>query len=285
MKLLIVDGPGLHPSTGARALGAAFHRLGHDALVHPLGLHPQTWLHRHALGREARKILDSHLPDVVHVIGSDPFVAEAFAGHGVTVVHATLEKPSRVDWVIAPTRAGLTRIAGALPGGDSRAGYLPYAVEIGDDEPGVGSFVLAVVGSRDRKARRWVEEAAAALPHLPVRWEGDPSEARFVISMASRPESWPRGVAEAMAAGRAVVAGWSGAAPEFVLEGVTGFLSAPGDVRSLVSHMAQLWDQPEEAILMGLAGRAEARGHFGAEGQARTLLQWYRRAGVPRLAV
>ena len=103
--------------------------------------------------------------------------------------------------------------------------------------------------------------------------------------MRLREESWPAGLAEAMAAGRAVIAGWNGAATEFVLEGVNGYLSAPGDVASLAAHLRFLWDQPDEAAKMGFASREEAKAHFGAEEQVRTLMRWYLRAGVSRLAV
>ncbi|HVR83640.1 MAG TPA: hypothetical protein VMU54_04965, partial [Planctomycetota bacterium] len=64
-----------------------------------------------------------------------------------------------------------------------------------------------------------------------------------------------------------------------------GYLSAPGDIQSLAMHLQVLWSKPEEAVTLGLAGRDEAAAHFGSEEQVRTLMRWYLRAGVSRLAV
>jgi glycosyltransferase involved in cell wall biosynthesis len=168
---------------------------------------------------------------------------------------------------------------------DNLAACLPYPCEIGDDVPGVGDFVLALADKKDKTARKWIADAAALHPDIPIRFEGQPAEARFVVSMSSQEEIWPTGLAEAMSAGRAIISGWNGAATEFVLEGVNGFLSAPGDVASLGNHLRYLWDQPDEAAKMGFASRDEAKGHFSGEEQVKTLMRWYLRAGVSRLAV
>src|SRR5439155_22268796 len=103
------------------------------------------------------------------------------------------------------------------------------ALDLAETATGVGSYVLARFDPQDEDAARWVEEAAARLPDVPVRDEGDVRGARFLLYASSRPEAWPAGVAEAMAAGRPVIASWAGAASEFVGEAVSGFLYAPGD--------------------------------------------------------
>ena len=286
MRVLIVDGPGIHPATTARSLGFALHGLGHGVIVHPMRSRPETtWFNRSALGRDARKVLLGHNPDAVHVLSSDPRIAEAFLGNRVPVIHSTVDRPSKADWLIVPSQAALARLPASGPQREGRAAAIPFAIEIEDETPAPGDYALAVVDRADKQAQQWLKTASAAASHVPVRTEGDPREARFVISISSRAEAWPRGVAEAMAAARPVLAGWGGAAGEFVLEGVTGFLSAPGDVKSLSGHMAWLWDRPGEAMEMGLAGRHEARSCFGAEFQARALLRGYLRAGVSRLAV
>lgn len=284
MKILVIDGPGVHPRSAARALGGGLHRKGHGVIVHPIQLKELGWFPRHGIERRVSKILDVHQPDVIHVFTSEPWIADAFMGRGISVVHSTYDKPSRADWVIAPSQKGRAAMGGQGPG-DNLAACLPYPIEIGDDVPGTGDFVLALVDKKDRTARRWVNEAGALHKDIPIRFDGNPAEARFVLSFSSKEEIWPLGLAESMAAGRAVVAGWNGAATEFVLEGVTGFLSAPGDVASLASHLRYLWDQPDESAKMGFASREEAKGHFGGDEQVRTLMRWYLRAGVSRLAV
>jgi hypothetical protein len=284
MKILLIDGPGVHPRSSARALGGALHRKGHGVIVHPLPIGKLGWFPRHGIHKVVAKIFTVHHPDLIHVFSSEPWVAEAFMGRGISVVHSGFDRTSKADWNIAPSQKARARMGGQGPG-DNLASCLPYPVEIGDEPPVPGKFVLALADRKDRKARKWIAEAGAVHRDIPIRFEGDPAEARFVISMSSREELWPAGVAEAMAAGRAVIAGWNGAATEFVLEGVTGFLSAPGDTRSLATHLRYLWDQPDESSRLGLAGREEAMAHFGGEEQVRTLMRWYLRAGVSRLAV
>jgi hypothetical protein len=284
MNILIIDGPGVHPTSAARALGGALHRKGHGVIVHPVRLQDLGWFPRVGIEKRVSKILDIHHPDVIHVFSSEPWFADAFTGHGVSVVHAAHDRPSRADWVIAPSqkaRAGM----GGRGAGDNLAACLPYPIEIRDDVPGAGDYVLALADPRDKAARKWIAETAALQPDLPIRLEGDVSEARFVLYLSSRQEVWPAGVVEAMASGRAVVTAWVGVATEFVVEGVTGFLSAPGDVKSLASHVRYLWDQPDEAAKLGFASREEAKALFSGDEQVRTLLRWYLRAGVSRLAV
>jgi hypothetical protein len=284
MKILIIDGPGFHPRSSARALGGALHRKGHGVIVHPVPLQKMGWFPRFGLNKRVEKIFAVHHPDVIHVFSSEPWVADAFMGRGISVVHSGFDRPSSADWNIAPSQKARAQMAGQGPG-DNLAACLPYPVEIGDEPPAPGDFVLALADRKDKTARRWIAESGALHRDIPIRFEGDPTEARFVISMSSREELWPAGLAESMAAGRAVIAGWNSAATEFVLEGVTGFLSAPGDTQSLATHLRYLWDQPDEALRLGLAGREEAKAHFGGEEQVRTLLRWYLRAGVSRLAV
>jgi hypothetical protein len=284
MKILVIDGPGVHPRSAARALGAALHAKGHGVIVHPIQLKDLGWFPRHGIHRRVAKILSVHAPDVIHVFSSEPWIADGFTGRGISVVHSTLDEASHADWVIAPSQKARASMAGRGPG-DNLAACLPYPIEIGDDVPGSGDFVLALVDRKDRAARKWVAEAGALHKDIPIRYEGQPADARFVISLSSREELWPVGLAEAMAAGRAIVAGWNGAATEFVLEGVNGYLSAPGDVASLAAHLRCLWDQPDEAAKMGFASREEAKMHFGGEELVRTLVRWYIRAGVSRLAV
>jgi len=285
MKILVIDGPGVHPKSSARALGRALHRAGHGVIMHPIDLAKLGWFRRPALEKLAAKVIRLHTPDVVPIFTSEPWVADAFLHLGVSVVHSALDRASQADWIIAPSEKAFAHTGGRGPVGDNRAAFFPYPVEIPDEETLPSDFVLAIAGRKDKLARRWIAAAAAQHPDIPVRFEGDPQEARFVVSMTSREEPWPIGVAEAMAARRAVIAGWTGAASEYVLEGVTGFLSAPGDVQSLASHLRYLWDQPDEAARLGRAGCEEAKAVFGGGEQIRTLMRWYLRAGVSRLAV
>jgi hypothetical protein len=285
MKILIIDGPGVHPRSAARALGAALHAEGHGVIVHPIQLDKLGWFRGQALEKRAVEVLRVHEPDVVHVFSSEPWIADAFTGKGTPVVHSTLDQASRADWIVVPSQKALATMGGRGPVGDNRVSVLPYPVAIGESPLNPGEYVLVHIDRKDKEARKWMSAAAEQHALIPIRYEGTPEEARVVISLTSKEELWPIGVAEAMAAGRPVIAGWNGAAAEYVLEGVTGYLSAPGDVESLATHLHYLWSQPVEAVTLGLAGRDEAEGHFGGAEQLRTLMRWYLRAGISRLAV
>jgi hypothetical protein len=285
MRILIVDGPGNHPATYPASLGGALHRLGHLVVVHPVKDAKDTWPSRHRLGRRAKEVLGVHEPDVVHVVSSEPWFADAFADRGVPLVHSTEDRPSRADWLVVPTRFALNRVAGSGQGLQLRVGRLPYAMDRSAASESYGEFALARLAPGDAEAAARLDEAAWSLPFIPLRTDGDPRAARFVVGIASRGFAWPAGVAEAMAAGRPVIANWGGPETEFVLEGVTGFLSAEGDAASLRAQMEYLWDHPEEARRMGAEAAKHAKEHFDADEHARSLVRWYLRAGVSRLAV
>lgn len=285
MKVLIVDGPGAHPVTYARVLGRALHGLGHVIIVHPQRDASASWPARYRLRRKAAEAIELHQPDVLHVLARDPRFVDVYLKHGVPVIHTGEGRLSRADWSVVPTLAALNQAAGAGEGLDVQVGRLPFASEVAEASDLYGQFALALAPAGDAKAEAWIAAAAAKAPFVPLRREGDVREARFVLAMASKPGAWPPGISETMAAGRPVIAFWGGPAQEFVVEGVTGFLSAPGDTDSVAAHMAWLWDHPEDALKMGVESIKHAKEHFAPDDHAKTLVRWYLRAGVSRLAV
>ena len=83
-----------------------------------------------------------------------------------------------------------------------------------------------------------------------------------VILLTSRQETAPVVVAEAMAAGRPVVATAVGGVPFMVQEGVTGFMAKPGDAAGLAQATSVLLAQPDRCRAFGQAGRAAAERRF-----------------------
>ncbi|MBI4617795.1 MAG: glycosyltransferase family 4 protein [Planctomycetes bacterium] len=67
---------------------------------------------------------------------------------------------------------------------------------------------------------------------------------------------------EAAAAGRPVIAGRAGGAPDAVAHGVTGLLVDPTDPRDLSLALLRLLSDPEEARAMGRAGRERVEREF-----------------------
>jgi hypothetical protein len=287
MKILIVDGPGAHPAGGPQALASAFRSSGHPALVHPVRETRRSWFTRRADRRRAAQVLAAHGPDLVHVFSADPALADSFGGHGLPVVHSTLDRPSRADVLVAPSEAALRKLACSAAGGEGRAICLPYTHEVEGDlpSPSTSTSVRLRVEPGDPRARGWAEELRRALKDVDVSETADASSCRCVVALASGGTLWPSDLAAALAAGRPVVAPWVGQAPELVLEGVTGYLSAPGDIPSLAGHVRYLLAEHEEADRMGGEARDEARTWLGGEAHVRTLLRGYHRAGTSRLAV
>ena len=97
MKILIIDWPGVHPRTAARALGHGLHEKGHSPIVHPVQLDKLGWFKAQALEKRAVEVLKVHEPDLVHVFSAEPWVADAWTGHGVAVVHSAFDRGSRAD--------------------------------------------------------------------------------------------------------------------------------------------------------------------------------------------
>jgi len=79
-------------------------------------------------------------------------------------------------------------------------------------------------------------------------------------------------VVEAMAAGKPVVAYRSGAIPEIVVDGITGFLVQKANIKSLSSAVEYLIEDEELAKRMGIEGRKRVEKYFSSEVMAKTYL-------------
>jgi L-malate glycosyltransferase len=81
-------------------------------------------------------------------------------------------------------------------------------------------------------------------------------------------------IAEAMAAGRAVVASRTGGIPEVVEDGVSGLLVPPGDPEELARALDLLADRPELRRQLGANARERAQRRFSLEQCAREHIRW-----------
>lgn len=81
--------------------------------------------------------------------------------------------------------------------------------------------------------------------------------------LTSRQETAPVVIAEALAAGRPVVATRVGGVPFMVAEGETGLLVDPGDAAGTASAVLALLRDPARRLAYGRAGRAAAEQRFG----------------------
>ncbi len=102
-------------------------------------------------------------------------------------------------------------------------------------------------------------------------------QAADIYVHATKADTFPTAVLEAMACGLPVVATAVGGVPEQVEEGRTGFLAAPGDPASMAGGIARLLDDPALALTMSEAAASTARTRFDRERMVDDYLAWYER--------
>jgi glycosyltransferase involved in cell wall biosynthesis len=125
------------------------------------------------------------------------------------------------------------------------------AVALGDPVPG------------EERVGRATVRAIGAVPPLEVaRW----LRAADVYVHASRADTFPSGVLEALACGTAVVASRIGGIPEQVRE-ETGVLVEPGDPEALAAALELLLGDPLLRERLAAAGAVDARQRFSLERQ------------------
>ena len=83
-----------------------------------------------------------------------------------------------------------------------------------------------------------------------------------IVLLASEQETAPVTIAEAMAAGRPVVATDVGGCAAMVADGATGRIVPPKDPRALAAAVTDLLADPARCAALGQAGRAAAEARF-----------------------
>jgi len=85
----------------------------------------------------------------------------------------------------------------------------------------------------------------------------------LVVHFSTRPEPFGRVIVEAMACGRPVIAAAAGGPTEIVEDGVTGWLTEPGDVPALSRRMIEAFAADTTSV--GTAARRRAETSFSAD--------------------
>lgn len=86
-----------------------------------------------------------------------------------------------------------------------------------------------------------------------------------VLNLSSFQESFGRTVAEAMAAGRPVVAYNRGAIPELIDHEENGYLTRFGDVEAVANILLELAKTPSKVLILGEAARLKAKKQYAFE--------------------
>ena len=108
-------------------------------------------------------------------------------------------------------------------------------------------------------------------------------ESAAVFALPSYDEALPISLLEAMSAGLPVIASPVGGVQEVVVDGVTGFLAAPGDTRTLERLLGQVLRDKALADRVGAAARQSVRLRFSPERAVPRIEALYARIGMPRL--
>lgn len=101
-----------------------------------------------------------------------------------------------------------------------------------------------------------------------------------VLAFPSFSDGSPNKILEAMAAGRAIVAGNVGGIPEMIRDGIDGILVEPTDHAALVQAIESLLDDPARRRTLGESARERVLGEFNEERARRDCLAYYRAAGL-----
>jgi len=109
--------------------------------------------------------------------------------------------------------------------------------------------------------------------------------ARFTVLSSRWYEVSPLSLVDAMLQGKPVVCSNIGGLPEFVDDGSTGLLFAPGNPRDLAEKIRYLWDRPELCREMGEAARAKIIAMFSPDVNYKRLLDTYHAASNGMSAV
>ena len=149
-------------------------------------------------------------------------------------------------------------------------------------------LVCAGEGSRVAVAR-YAEHLGIAEAVKFTGWVGPSGkrallESAAVYALPSYAEGMPMGLLEAMAAGVPVIASPVGGMPEVVVDGVTGFLAAPGDVATLERLLRRLLLDRALGARVGAAARETVRLRFAPERALARLEALYAGLGVQPLA-
>jgi glycosyltransferase involved in cell wall biosynthesis len=182
--------------------------------------------------------------------------------------------------------------------GKGHAVLLRALARVREQHPEAMGLLVGDVGSTSDDAvyQRELRDLSAQLglgDHL--IWAGAVPNARIpaflaacdVVVNPSFLEPFGRVIAEAMLMAKPVIATRAGGAPELLEEGVSGYLTEPGDDVALSMRIAALLENPARAAAVGFAAAARARSMFALEDTTFRVEQLYSRllgmkTGFPR---
>jgi glycosyltransferase involved in cell wall biosynthesis len=162
----------------------------------------------------------------------------------------------RNDWKdVATLRASLLDLAQAWPG--TSATLVVLGTEEGD---------VPLPGALDVRFAGFEQDPATVAEYY---------RAADIYVHASRADTFPLSVLEALASGTPVIASSVGGIPEQIEDGQHGFLVPPGDHRRLAAAIARLLDDEDARTRMASEGLHRAQERFDLERQVAAYVDWY----------
>ena len=100
----------------------------------------------------------------------------------------------------------------------------------------------------------------------------------FVVSSSIEPEAFGRVAVEAQSMGKPIIASTIGGSKETIIDNITGFLFAAGDISSLSQKLAHVFDLDETTLKsMGNEGRKNVTNKFNVEKMCFTTYSEYKK--------
>jgi glycosyltransferase involved in cell wall biosynthesis len=248
------------------------------SLFHRLSFALAQHYERQALGR------------VGIITAVSPYVVEVYRGRS-QARWEVIENPADAAYFELPRRPvrGRVLVPGAVIPRKDQLTLVRAAAQVCRAVPqlslhlaGSLSNAAYVAELRDEIGHSGLTETVRLLGPLPTdRLLAEFSQAE-VVALASRQESAPMAVIEALAAGVPVVATAAGGVPYLVEDGVTGRVVPQSDSlrqadpAALAEALIEVLSRPAKAAAMGAAGRAVAQNRFRPEQVAGQYLALYR---------
>lgn len=164
--------------------------------------------------------------------------------------------PSGLPWPPPSPGGAIVGMVACLKPQKAPLDFVRVAAEVLRAEPGT-RFVLAGDGELRGAVEGLIKEIGIEESVTLLGWRRDVPDLLRGIDIllhTSRWEGLPRVFPEAMATGLPVVATRVDGAPEAIEEGVTGLLSAPGEIEAMARSVVALIRDPERRRAMGRAG-------------------------------
>jgi glycosyltransferase involved in cell wall biosynthesis len=197
--------------------------------------------------------------------------------HGVDleIFHPGDRQHERIKLGLSPTAAVLAFAAQGVRANEFKD-YPTFSEALKLLGASSGPPVVAIALGASRKATTQLGRVEIRhLGRVPPSVVGSWFRAADLYVHASRAETFPLAILEALACGLPVVASAVGGVPEQIGAN-TGLLVPPGDARILFEALSALLDDPDRRREMGLAAAKDAARRFGRERQADEYVGWFR---------